>query len=623
MMVRIKARKSRFVMTSIHSHANERTEEKFMHIHALRLGAGVLGIVFALTAVPLPVRASNAYVVRNLASDIPDLADNTDPNLKGAWGISESSKSPFWIADAATGLSTLYNSVGDVIPLVVTIPPSKAGGSTGTPTGTVNNSTTGFAIASGDPASFLFDTLDGTISGWNSSVNKTQAVVMVDNSGQGAVYTGLALGVNGSNTYLYAANLSAGTIDVFDSNFTAVVLPNGFQDSQIPAGYAPFNIQNLGGNLYVTYALQNSGKNFAVPGVGNGYVDVYSTAGTLIQHLIAGGVLNAPWGVAIAPANFGDFANDLLVANFGDGTINAFNPTTGAFVATLNDAYGSPIVVPGIWALQAGNGGSGGDANAIYFTAGVPGPDGGEHGLLGRLQAAPVVSAANVVNGASFQSTLAPNTWVSITGANLSGTTRIWDSDDFVANALPTDIDSVSVTVNGMRAYVEYVSPAQLNVLLPVGTPQGAVTLETYSFGLTGDAVTVQVQAVAPAFFMQSDGKHILATHADGSLVGPAGSTGATPAAPGETVVCYGTGFGATNPAAPEGLVITTPLPLATAPTVMFGSTPGQVLYSALTYAGLFQINVTIPTSAPSGDVPVVAQVGSVSSLSTAVIAVQ
>jgi uncharacterized protein (TIGR03437 family) len=177
--------------------------------------------------------------------------------------------------------------------------------------------------------------------------------------------------------------------------------------------------------------------------------------------------------------------------------------------------------------------------------------------------------------------------------------------------------------VNGMRAYVEYVSPAQLNVLLPVGTPQGAVTLETYSFGLTGDAVTVQVQAVAPAFFMQSDGKHILATHADGSLVGPAGSTGATPAAPGETVVCYGTGFGATNPAAPEGLVITTPLPLATAPTVMFGSTPGQVLYSALTYAGLFQINVTIPTSAPSGDVPVVAQVGSVSSLSTAVIAVQ
>jgi uncharacterized protein (TIGR03118 family) len=593
-----------------------------MHVHALRLRAGVVGILFAIAVVPTALRASNAYLVRNLASDIPDLADNTDPNLKGAWGISESSKSPFWIADAATGLSTLYTSSGGVISLVVTIPPSKAGGATGTPTGTVYNTTTGFAVAPGDPASFLFDTLDGTISGWSSAANKAQAIVMVDNSAKGAVYTGLAMGVNGSNTYLYAANL-AGTIDVFDSNFTPVVIPNGFVDSQVPAGYAPFNIQNLGGNLYVTYALQNAGKNFAVPGAGNGYVDVYSPAGALMQHLVAGGTLNAPWGLAIAPANFGDFANDLLVANFGDGTINAFNPTSGVFVATLDDAYGTPIVVPNIWALQQGNGGSGGDANAIYFTAGLPGSDNGEHGLLGRLQAAPVVTSADVVNGASFQPTLAPNTWVTITGANLSGTTRIWDSDDFVGTALPTDIDSVSVTVNGMRAYVEYVSLSQLNVLLPVGTPQGSVTLQTYNFGLTGSAVTVEVQAAAPAFFLQSDGKHIVATHADGSLVGPSTTKGATPAAPGETVVCYGTGFGPTNPAAPEGMLITTPLPLTAAPTVTFNSVAGQVLYSALTYAGLFQINVTIPTSAPSGDVSVVAQAGSVSSPATAVIAVQ
>ncbi len=582
----------------------------------------MLGLMLAMAA-PWALPASNAYVVRNLTSDLQDLADYTDPNLKGAWGISLSSKSPFWISDAATGLSTLYTSTGSVIPLVVTIPPSKAGGAAGTPTGTVYNGTSGFAVASGQPAAFLFDTLDGTISGWNATVNKGAALVMVDNSGSGAVYTGLAMGTNGSNTYIYAANLGAGTIDVFDSNFAPVTMANAFQDSKIPAGYAPFNVQSLGGNLYVTYALQNTGKNFAVPGAGNGYVDVYSTAGALIQHLVAGGMLNAPWGVAIAPANFGDFANDLLVANFGDGTINVFNPTTGAFVATLDDVYGTPIVVPGIWALQQGNGASGGDANAIYFTAGLPGPDGGPHGLLGRLQAAPVVAAANVVNGASFQSALAPNTWVTITGANLSGTTRVWDSEDIVNNALPTDIDRVSVSVNGMWAYVEYVSPTQLNVLLPVGTPQGAVELQTYSAGLAGEQVSVQVAPTAPAFFMQSDGKHIVATHLDGTLVGPAGTTGATPAAPGETVVCYGTGFGPTNPAAPEGMVITTPLTLATPPTVSFNGTAGQVLYAGLTYAGLYQINVTIPTSVPAGDVPVVAQAGAGMSPATAMIAVQ
>jgi uncharacterized protein (TIGR03118 family) len=588
-----------------------------MRVQAIRIGLLFSGFIVCL-------HAQNAYVVRNLASDIPDLADYTDPNLKGAWGISESTTSPFWISDAATGLSTLYTSTGSVIPLVVTIPPSKGGASAGTPTGTVYNSAApGFAVATGDPASFLFATLDGTISGWNSTANHAAAIAMVDNSGSGAIYTGLAMGANGSNTYLYAANLASGTIDVFDSNFAAVTLPNAFQDSQIPSGYAPFNVQYLAGNLYVTYGLQNSGKNFVTPGAGNGYVDIYSTAGTLMQHFIAGGNLNAPWGIAIAPASFGDFANDVLVANFGDGTINAYNPTTGAWIATVNDVYGTPIVVPNIWALQQGNGGSGGDANAIYFTAGLPGPDNGPHGLLGRLQASPVVTPANVLNGASFQPAIAANTWVTITGANLAGTTREWDSDDIVNNALPIDIDNVSVSVNGVWAYVEYVSPTQLNILLPVGTPTGSVALETYHSGLTETAVTVQVQDAAPAFFMQSDGKHVVAFHGDGTLIGPATTAGATPAAPGETVVLYGTGFGPTSPAAPEGKVITTPLPLVTTPTISFNNVAGQVQYSSLTYAGLVQINVTLPASAPSGDVPVVAQVGSDMSPATAVIAVQ
>ena len=567
------------------------------------------------------LQAQNAYVVRNLTSDIPDLADYTDPNLKGAWGISESSKSPFWISDAATGLSTLYQSNGSVISLVVTIPPA-ASGVTGTPTGTVYNiDSTGFNVAANEPASFLFATLDGTISGWNSTVNKSSAVVMVNNSSNGAVYTGLAIAASGSDTYLYAANQHAGTIDVFDSTFTAVTMPNAFVDTTLPAGYAPFNVQALNGNLYVTYAVPSGSA--SLPASGNGYVDVYSPSGTLIEHLIAGGHLNMPWGIAIAPANFGAYANDLLVANFGDGTINVFDPTTGAYIATLADVYGTTITIPNIWALQVGNGGSGGDSNAVYFTAAIPGPDSMAHGLLGRIQGAPVVSAANVVNGASFQPDLAPNTWVTITGANLSGTTREWDSDDIVNGVLPTDIDSVSVSVNGSWAYVEYVSPTQLNVLLPVDTPTGSVQLESYSFGLASAQVTVQVQAVAPAFFLQSDGKHVVATHLDGTLIGPTTTTGATPAAPGETVVIYGTGFGVTNPAAPEGMVITTPLNLVAPPIISFNGTGGQVLFAGLTYPGTFQINVTIPASAPSGDVPVVAQVGSTASPSTAVIAVQ
>jgi uncharacterized protein (TIGR03118 family) len=586
----------------------------------------VAALALFAAAIPGSLWASNAYIVRNLVSDIPDLGDYTDPHLIGAWGISESGSSPFWISDAGSGFSTLYSSSGSVIPLVVTIPPSKSTGTTGTgtPTGTVYNATTGFTIATGDAAAFIFDTLDGTISGWNHTVNASEAQVMVDNSATGAVYTGLAIGTNGSNTYLYAANISAGTIDVFDSTYSPVTLPNAFQDANLPAGYVPFNIQNLGGNLYVAYALQNTSKTFIAPGAGNGYVDVYSTAGTFMSRLVSGGQLNAPWGLAIAPANFGDYANDLLVGNFGDGAVNAFNPTTGAYIATLNNVDGTPIVIPNLWALQAGNGGSGGDANAVYFTAGIPGPDNGNHGLLGRLQAAPVVTAADVVNGANFQPAIAPNTWVSIKGGNLSGTTRVWDSDDFVSSALPTDIDNVSVTVNGTDAYVEYVSPGQLNVLMPVGLAPGAAQVQTYNFGLASAAVTVQVQDVAPAFFLQSDGMHVVATHADGSLVGPTSTTtGATPAAPGETIVLYGTGFGVTNPAAPEGKLITTPLSLATLPTITIGGTGSQVAFAGLIYAGLYQINVTVPASSASGDAPVLAMVGSTASLGTSLIAVQ
>lgn len=588
----------------------------------MKKSTALLALCLLTLAASHSLRAANAFLVRNLVSDVPALADHTDANLVGAWGISESATSPFWVADAGTGLSTLYNSSGSPMSLVVAIPPAQSGGK-GIPTGTVYNTSTGFEVAAGKAAAFIFDTLDGTISGWNSSVNRENAIVMVNNSSAGAAYTGLAIGTNGSATFLYAANFHAGTVDVFDSTWAAA-MPGTFKDPTLPTGYAPFNVQNLGGKLYVSYALQNASQSFAVPGAGNGYVDVFDTAGTLLQRLISAGHLNAPWGLAIAPANFGDFGSDLLVGNFGDGTVNVFNPTTGAYVATLNDVIGSPVVVPNLWALQVGNGGSGGDPYAVYFTAGIPGPDNGNHGLFGRLQGAPAVTTAQVLNGASFLTGIAPNTWVSIKAENLASTTRGWEDQDFVNGALPTALDGVSVWFNGTPAYIGYVSPGQINLLVPASTPTGAVQVQVGNNGLSSAMVTVQVQAVAPAFFAP-DGKNIAATHADGTLLGPAATTPVvmTPAKPGETIVLYGTGFGETNPAIPDGMVVTTAAQALTWPTVTIGGTSATVTYTGLVAAGEYQINVVVPAGTPDGDAAVVALLGTATSQSGAVIAVQ
>ena len=574
--------------------------------------------LFALAGYSLRA-AVNGYLVRNLVSDIPNLADHTDPNLVGAWGISESAASPFWIADAGSGLSTLYTTNGTAIPLVVHIP--GAGGSArGIPTGTVFNGSTGFEVAPGKPAAFLFDTLDGTISGWNSTVDRTHAVVKVDNSGIGASYTGLAMGTSGSITYLYAANFHSGKIEVYNSTFTPVSLLNAFQDSMLPAGYAPFNIQNLGGNLYVAYALQNASKSFAAGGPGTGYVDVFSPSGALMHRLISQGPLNSPWGLAIAPATFGVFANDLLVGNFGDGTVNAFNPATGAFQGTVNDVLGTPVVIPNLWALQVGNGGSGGDPNAVYFTAGIPGPDNGNHGLFGRLESAPQATTQTVVNGANSQGTIASNTWIAITGINLAGTTRAWNNGDIVNGSLPVVIDGVSVTINGAFAYVYYVSPTQINALTPATLVPGSAQLQVNDNGLFSATVAIQVQAVAPSFFT-NDGTHIQAFHADGSAVGTASP--ATPAKPGETITLNGNGFGQTNPPIPNGKWVTSASPLVTPPTVTVGGASATVVSSELTSTGVYQITITVPDTAADGNNAVIAQVGGQTSPVNAVIAVQ
>jgi uncharacterized protein (TIGR03118 family) len=352
---------------------SDRTFPLRHRIHAFQF-ALLVGLVVTL----IPAPTWSAYVQTNLVSDIPGEAPITDPNLVNPWGISHSSGSPFWVSDNGMGVSTLYNGSGQpfpvVNPLVVTIP-SPTGG-TSAPTGQVFNGSTSFG-----GAPFIFATEDGTIAAWNGGTNAVLAATTVD-----AVYKGLAIGNNGSGDFLYATNFRAGTIDVFNSSFTKTTLPGNFIDPNLPAGYAPFNIETINGMLYVTYAKQDADKKDDVAGPGNGFVDVFDLNGNLQGRLISNGPLDSPWGLALAPSNFGDFSNDLLVGNFGDGLINAFDPTSGQLLGTLLDAQGNPIVNQGLWGLIFGNGGNGGDLNKLYFTAGIPG-DGNveDHGLFGVI----------------------------------------------------------------------------------------------------------------------------------------------------------------------------------------------------------------------------------------------
>jgi uncharacterized protein (TIGR03118 family) len=347
----------------------------------------------------------------NLVSDLPGVAQHLDPNLVNPWGISESATSPFWVSDNNAGVSTLYNTQGVPLSLVVSIPsPGDPTGNSGTPTGTVFNIALGsgaFKISNGTtsaPAIFLFATEDGTIVGWNPSVNPvgsdpmkagTFGTIAVDNSANptaatGAVYKGLTIATDGNGrTLLYAANFRAGAIDVFDTNFKPVttLATGAFTDPNLPKGYAPFNVQVLNGKIYVTYAKQNEAKHDDVAGPHHGFVDVFNLDGSAgldggQVRLISRGPLDSPWGLAVAPASFGSLAGALLVGNFRNGRINAFDPATGAFLGGLKDPDGEPIQIDGLWALKVGNGGNGGDANTLYFTAGLFGET---HGLFGSL----------------------------------------------------------------------------------------------------------------------------------------------------------------------------------------------------------------------------------------------
>jgi uncharacterized protein (TIGR03118 family) len=320
---------------------------------------------------------SNNFTQTNLVSDIPGLAKTTDPDLINPWGVAFSAASPFWVSDNGTGKSTLYNGDGVKQGLVVTIPGT--GGDPGAPTGMVFNSSTNF-----NSDLFIFAGENGTITGWRGALGTT-AEPLVNSTGIGAVYKGLAIGTTAQGTYLYAADFHNNQITTIPGT-GAPALTGAFTDSNLPAGYAPFNIQNINGKLYVTYALQDAARHDDVSGAGHGIVDVFDLNGNLLQRLITGGSLNSPWGMAIAPAGFGSFGSDLLVGNFGDGTINAFDPHTGNLLGQLDGSSGLPIVNLGLWDLTFGNGGKGGSASDLYFTAGFAAED---HGLLGSIAPTP------------------------------------------------------------------------------------------------------------------------------------------------------------------------------------------------------------------------------------------
>jgi uncharacterized protein (TIGR03118 family) len=359
----------------------------------LRAGGRRLAQLTLIAGVEFLAFAGNGYIQHNLVSDIPGLADQTDPNLVNPWGLVSSPASPLWISNNHSGNTTVYTGSGQPFPatnpLTVQIPAPVGGDLKSAPTGQVFNATSEFVLAGGLPATFLFASEEGTISGWNTSAGLT-AVTMVDNSASGAIYKGLALGSNSLGALLYAANFHAGTIDVFNGNFSPVTLDGLFVDPNLPPGFAPLNIQAIGKYLYVTYALQDDDQHDDVPGPGNGFVNVFDFDGNLIQRAVSQGNLNSPWGIAVAPAQFGEFSNALLIGNFGDGTINAYDPANGAYLGTLQNSTGTAITIPGLWALLVGNGALGGDANTVYFTAGIAGAGKIEdHGLLGSIQAAP------------------------------------------------------------------------------------------------------------------------------------------------------------------------------------------------------------------------------------------
>jgi uncharacterized protein (TIGR03118 family) len=345
-------------------------------------GAGQAALLACALALSAPAFADkDDYQVTKLVADLSNEAPNPDGNLVNAWGIVAGATSTFWISDNHKGLSSLYNGLGvQTTPPSPVVVPSTSGTGLGSPTGiTTNPSRTDFLV-DGTAAIFLWATEDGGVAAWKGGPSATVKFTAQD----GAVYKGIALAGNGTVLRLYAADFHNGKIDVFDNAFAPTNVPGGFVDPKLPAGFAPFNIMNLQGNLYVAYAVREQGGDDEVAGEGLGVVDVFDADGFLIERVASRGKLNAPWGMAIAPAGFGKFSNHLLVGNNGDGTINAFDLKDFNFAGQLHASTGGLLVIDGLWGLAFGNGVQHQPTDTLFFTAG-PGEE--SHGLFGKIEA--------------------------------------------------------------------------------------------------------------------------------------------------------------------------------------------------------------------------------------------
>ena len=314
---------------------------------------------------------ADTYSWTNFQSDIAGVAQHTDPHLVNPWGMAAGSSGTIWVSDNGTGVSTLYNQDGTANSLVVAIPPSASNTDGANPTGTVFNDTGFFPVSrNGTSASalFIFVSEDGSISGWNPTLSQTRAFKAVDNGSQGAVYKGVTLGVANGNNFLYVTNFHSGRVETYDQNFHRVT-PNGFVDPSLPSGYGPFGIRNFNNEIFVTYAKQDQDRHDDVACPGCGLIDVFDTSGNFLRRLTQQGNLNAPWGLA-------EVDSELWVGNFGDGKINVYDPTTGAFIETLMRADGTPLQFDGLWDMLPAQ------AGGVFFTAGIADE---EHGLFGII----------------------------------------------------------------------------------------------------------------------------------------------------------------------------------------------------------------------------------------------
>jgi uncharacterized protein (TIGR03118 family) len=573
-------------------------------------------------------------VVTNLVANTAGAAPVVDPNLVDPWGISISASSPFWVSNHMSGTSTLYNGSGTITPTVVIIPKGSAATfTTGRPTGQVQNNLsatfpTSFLLPApnGKVASFIFCDDDGTITAWNGSVTASTAVITVDN-GTNAVYKGLAIGTSAVGATIYAANFRAGTIDVYNGSWSKVTLAGSFSDPMVPAGFAPFNIWNLNGRLVVTYAKQDANKFLDVGGPGNGAVAIFDLNGNLVSHLATGGALNSPWGVAIAPASWGSFGGDLLVGNFGDGRINAYNTSLGFYAGYLQDTNGNPIAISGLWALIFGNGKSGGDTRTLYFAAGVPNGSSVPRGIIGSI--APPAAISSLVSAASeLPGPVSPGEIVLITGQSVGPSPSVTSAIPAKGN-LPTTAGATAlattVAFNGTLAPIVYAGSAATSVQVPYeisGSTTANVVLTVGS--QTAKAFSVQVAATAPSLFTTdfTGSNGVVALNADGTVNSPA-----NPAARGSMVMLFATGEGLTNPSDSDGVVEADNSRVPVAPvSVTIGGTQATLGADGSTpkdVSGVLELTVTVPASIPAGSASVVLTAGGVATTQTVVLYVK